>query len=260
MADLILSIIFISSILMFGVFVSAAFCGIEQNRKNNTVLFIYFAVTAVVQFAMYISPIEWIIQGLYPVMMHLPLALLLIFYFKKKALTAVSAIVSAYLCCSLSEWVGLLGQTFTNSEIVYYVIRISLTWALFYVLIKYAARSISAILCRDTKTILIFSIMSAAYYIFDYASTIYTKLLYSNDPAVYEFLPFLMCISYLYFCTVYFKEYEEKSETLRRNQMLKLKTDETMHKIEITKTKEMETARLRHDMRHYLAAIASLAG
>ena len=102
--------------------------------------------------------------------------------------------------------------------------------------------------------------MSAAYYIFDYASTIYTKLLYSNDPAVYEFLPFLMCISYLYFCTVYFKEYEEKSETLRRNQMLKLKTDETMHKIEITKTKEMETARLRHDMRHYLAAIASLAG
>ena len=68
-----------------------------------------------------------------------------------------------------------------------------------------------------------------------------------------------MCVSYLFFCVSYFREYEEKNDTLRQNQMLKLQSDEVSAKIAVIQTKEAEISRLRHDMRHYLAEITLLA-
>ncbi len=39
-------------------------------------------------------------------------------------------------------------------------------------------------------------IMPFFYYIFDYATTVYTKLLYTGNHLIVEFVPFLMCICF----------------------------------------------------------------
>ena len=54
--------------------------------------------------------------------------------------------------------------------------------------------------------------MPFVYYVFDYVTGVYTALLYSGIESVVEFLGFMICIFYILFIFLYFREYEEKTE------------------------------------------------
>ena len=56
---------------------------------------------------------------------------------------------------------------------------------------------------------MILGFMPFVYYIFDYVTSIYTSLLYSGLEIVGEFLGFVLCLTYLMFLFLYFKEYNE---------------------------------------------------
>lgn len=49
-----------------------------------------------------------VMTKVYPLVIHLPLMLLLTFAFKKKAVLSVLSVVTAYLCCQISKWIGLV--------------------------------------------------------------------------------------------------------------------------------------------------------
>lgn len=68
-----------------------------------------------------------------------------------------------------------------------------------------------------------FCIMPFFYYIFDYAITVYTKLLYAGNHLVVEFVPFLMCICYLIFCVIYCCQYERQQQIATQNYFMQLK-------------------------------------
>ncbi len=91
-----------------------------------------------------------------------------------------------------------------------YAARIIITMPIMYAIIRYASRSLHVILTKSTKTLLIFGMLPAMCYLFDYITTVYTQLLYSGSEVVFEFLPFMLCVAYLFFCVIYFHEYEEK--------------------------------------------------
>lgn len=259
MLSQVLFILYISSVLLFGVFVSAAFCGVIFSKKNFLIISAFFVILEAVQLLILCSPYGNIVEYAYPFLMHLPLVLLLVLYYKRSVLESLCAVAAAYLCCSLSEWAGILAKTFLPGDYSYYIVRFIVSVSTMVILIKFAASDISTILSKDKITLFIFSILPFVYYVFDYLSTVYTNLLYSGNELVYEFLPCIMCVSYLFFCVSYFREYEEKNDTLRQNQMLKLQSDEVSAKIAVIQTKEAEISRLRHDMRHYLAEITLLA-
>ncbi len=246
-----------STLLLFGVFVSAAILSIPFHKKNIAILLIFCIGVNALQFVFYsnigLKSTNW----LYPFITHLPSVLLYSLYYKRKVLSGLFAVMSAYLCCHLSKWLSMLALVFTGKLWVAYGIRAMITVLLGFLIIRYFASSIAVILTKPFKTVLIFSILPAAYYLFDYIATVYTNLLYSGSEAVFEFLPFVLCVAYLIFSVVYFREYEEKCEAEKHNQLMEMKRSQSEKEIEAIKRSEYEVSLLRHDMRHFMNNIIS---
>lgn len=193
----------------------------------------------------------------YPVITHVPSVLLYCLYYKRRVLFSMFAITSAYLCCQFSKWLSMLAMVLTGKVWVEYSVRSFITAFLGFLIIRYFASSIAVILTKPIKTVLIFSILPFAYYLFDYGTTVYTDLLYSGSEVVFEFLPFVLCVSYLIFSIVYFREYEAKCAAEQRNRLMEMQRTQSEKEIEAIRRSEHTIALLRHDMRHFLNNILS---
>lgn len=246
-----------STLLLFGVFVSSAFLGIPFHRKNIIVLLAFCLGVNAAQIFFFetigLRATEW----LYPLITHVPSVLLFYLYYKRKVLSAVFAIMSAYLCCQLSKWLGILVLVFAGQQWIAYGVRSVITLFLGYLILRYFASSIAVIVTKTVKTVLIFSILPAAYYLFDYTASVYTDLLYSGSEVVLEFLPFMLCVAFLIFSIGYFKEYEAKCEAEQHNQLMEMKRLQSEKEIEAMRRSEYAVSILRHDMRHFLNNISA---
>ena len=246
-----------STLLLFGVFVSAAILNIPFRKKNIIILLAFCTGVNALQFASYSSVGLKGAMWWYPIVTHLPSVLLFSLYYKRRVISALFAVTSAFLFCQLSKWLSMLALLFTDQLWVEYGLRAVITVFLGVLIIRYFAPSLSVILTKPLKTVLIFSILPMAYYLFDYIATVYTNLLYSGSEVVFEFLPFVLCVAYLIFSVVYFKEYEEKCEAERHNQLMELQAAQSVKEIEAIKRSEYAVKLLRHDMRHFLNNISS---
>ena len=99
--------------------------------------------------------------------------------------------------------------------------------------------------------------MPFVYYLFDYTTGVYTSLLYSGLEVVAEFLGFILCIAYLLFLFLYFRQYEEKCEAEQRNQLMKMQQAQSGKEIEAIRRSERAVSILRHDMRHFLLSVSA---
>lgn len=257
MLEFLLGLLNYSTLLLFGVFVSAAILGIPFHKKNIAILLAFCVGANALQICFYFFVGLRSTQWLYPFITHLPSVLLFSLYYKRKILPCLFAVMFAYLCCQLSKWISMLPLLFTNQLWAAYGIRAVLNVLLGFLIIRYLAASIAVILTKPFKTVLIFSILPAAYYLFDYATTVYTNLLYSGSEIVFEFLPFVLCGAYLIFSVVYFREYEEKFEAEQHNQLMEMKRAQSEKEIEAIKRSEYAVSLLRHDMRHFLSNISA---
>lgn len=256
MLHTIFGVINFSVLLFFGIYVSAAFLGIDMNKKNNLVLLLFGVANLGLQTISHVLFGMEYTEMFYPVITHLPLLLLFILYFKQKAMSSLFAIFSAYLYCQISKWFSVLVLSAHSDLWVMYIVRIIITVPIWYAIIRYAARSLNVILSKSTKTIMIFGILPVVYYLFDYLTTVYTQLLYSGSLVVYEFLPFLLCIAYLLFSVIYFKEYEEKCAAEQQKKLIEIQTAQSIKEIEEIKRSKYEVSLIRHDMRHFLSNVS----
>ena len=71
-----------------------------------------------------------------------------------------------------------------------------------------------------------------------------------------EFLPLLLCLAFLLFCMVYYREYEQKTDAERKEQVVQLVVEQQAKHIENVKQLEEHIRVVRHDMRHFLGRLA----
>ncbi|MEG0456794.1 MAG: GHKL domain-containing protein [Oscillospiraceae bacterium] len=251
----ILSSINYTLILFFGIFVAASFNSINFTKKNVMFLLVLSGLIAVLQIVLTCLFSMKLTEMLYPIISHLPTILVFIFKFKKRVISSVFSIMAAYLCCQISNWFGVLLLDLTENKLISYATRSVVTVIMFFFIIKFMSPSITLVFTKKTKSILIFSILPASYYLFDYITVVYTKLLYSGSQVIFEFLPFVFCIAYFIFNIVYFKEYEEKCEAERHNHIMEIQNKYSVNTIENIKNSEYEISILRHDLRHFLTNI-----
>ncbi len=251
-----LNIVNFNVLLFFGIYVSASFLNIELNKKNNLILLLFgvadfgLQLFAHKQFGMVFT------EMIYPLITHLPLLLLFKICFKQKLLPSLSAILSAYLCCQISKWLGLLVLSVSHEPWTMDAARILVTIPIWYGIVRYASRSLQVILAKPMKDLLIFGMLPIVYYLFDYFATVYTKLLYNGSQAVFEFLPFVLCIAYLLFNVFYLREYEEKCTAEQHKKLIEIQAAQSMKEIEEIKRSKYEISLIRHDMRHFLSNIS----
>lgn len=242
--------------LLFGIVLSCAFCGLHFTKKNAMIVLVLFVVCGVLQLGVFCFFGELRTRELYPLIIHLPIALFLCFGFRKRVVTVLASISLAYLCCQPSKWFGLLTKAVTNNDTVVWIARILIMLAVVFVAICYLASYIFEIFNKDNRSVLIFSSVPLVYYVFDYVVGVYTELWVSNNRIAAEFLPFFLCVFFMIFCVVYYKEYEKKADADRREQIVSITVQQQAKEIAAIKKSTLETALLRHDMRLLLGNLA----
>ncbi|MEI3517375.1 MAG: response regulator [Clostridia bacterium] len=242
--------------LLFGIGVSAAFLDVAPTRKNIVILSVFSALDFIVLCILFLLQSDSVTYAFYPLLTHMPLVLLFTLAFKCRLAPSVLAVLTAYLCCQISNWISTIPQTFHcpdwSVDITYIIVLIIISPFVW----KYVASPIAKLLSKPASSLISFGIVPVSYYIFDYASTVYTKLLYAGNHITVEFPPFLLCISYLIFCAIYFKQYEEKQEAENHHRFMKLKQEQSEREMTAIRRSEHEISLLRHDMRHFLATVS----
>jgi len=194
----------------------------------------------------------------YPLVVHLPLVVYLCVRYRLSPLLAILGVTSAYLSCQFSNWMGIAAFAATDSQIAYYAARIITTLGVFAILLHWA-RDIGPRLAAKSPTELeILLILPLVYYIFDYATNVYTTLFHSGSVVTVEFLAFALCAFYLMFLAVYLREYEAKEIAERERWMLATRDSAAIKELEAWRQSGRELSVLRHDMRHYLRGLAAL--
>ena len=259
MLESILAVLHNATTLLFGVYISAAFLGVRMNRHNVFTLLIFSGAVGIIYIAAYLGLGTEGTEKIYPLIIHLPLVLFLSRYYKYKPALSVLSVLTAYLCCQISKWVGLVAYAAMPQMWIYYAVRITVTVITFIILIRFVSDATAQLLQKPTRSLLILGLMPLVYYVFDYITGVYTTLLYSGREVVTEFLGFVLCIAYILFLFMYFKQYEEKREAELRNQLMEMKRTQSEKEIEAIKRSQYEISILRHDMRHHLNQISRLA-
>ena len=222
--------------LLFGIFVSALFLDIKINKKNVICLFLFFYIDLVLQGIFYFTKDLSAVISLYPFITHLPLLVFFVLIFKKRLFPSLIAITSAYLCCQISNWTTIFVSSFIkNIDNLTYTLTLIIS---FVFIIKFVYLPISQLLKKQSRELISFGIIPIFYYIFDYLSTVYTKLLYIGNKTTVEFTPFLLCICYFVFCTVYFKQYEEKQKIETTNKLIYMKQAQSKKEMKLMEENE----------------------
>ena len=91
--------------LLFGIYISAFFLGVRQNYKNTGILFLFFCGEGLTYLLFSLTISDPFARQIYPLIVHLPLAIFLFLYYKYPLLSCFTSIFSAYLCCQVSTWV-----------------------------------------------------------------------------------------------------------------------------------------------------------
>lgn len=257
MIDTVLGLLHNALTFLFGVYISAAFLGIRMNRRNVLILFAFSSAVGVVFASSFVLFGAKVTEQIYPLIVHIPLVLFLTLFYHYKVILAVLSVLTAYLCCQISNWIGILALNLTHLDWVYFSARIVTTVLVFAVLLRYVSDAAAQLMKKPTKTLLIFGMLPFVYYLFDYTAKVYTSLLYSGSEVIVEFLAFVLCIFYILFLVVYFKQYEEKQASEQRSRILEMKRAQSEKEIEAFQQAQHAVSLLRHDMRHFLVSISA---
>lgn len=198
------------------------------------------------------------VDQIYPLIVHVPLLLMLVLYYKFRILPSLISIFTAYLCCQCSNWMGLFVLSVTGKEWCYYTCRIVVTLVVFWVLCRYVCQTTAMLFAKTNRELLLIGSLPLIYYIFDYATTKFSSLLYTGNRAVPEFLGFAICLSYLIFLLVYFREYEMKSKAEQYNELIRMQMNSFQAEMDNTRKSEKKMSILRHDTRHHMAVLRTL--
>lgn len=256
MLENILMVLYGTAVLLFGVTLTYAFAGIRGIRKNGLILLGLCLFCGGLQIAASFAFSPETVWKLYPLITHLPLILLLCFYYHKTLITALAAAFTSYLLCQPAKWVGVLFHQLTGSRIAESCGRSLCLLVVGSFALYYLASYLSDIFNKDRHSVAIFAIVPAVYYVFDYVTAVYTNLWTSNNRVVAEFLPFFLAVTYILFCTVYYREYEQKADALRKEQIIRITAQQQAKEMIAVRQIQQEIRLLRHDMRMVLSSLA----
>ena len=258
MVETILFFLHYAVLLLFGILLSFGYSGIRLNVKENALWTVsIFVICGLLQIALYFLFEEALVWKLYPLITHAPIILFLYWHYRKRLITAVASVAAAYLCCQPSKWFGLLILALTNSDIIQQTAKIIILIATGITSLLFIVPYVSKLFNKDFQSICIFGSIPIFYYLFDYLTGIYTDLWDNHSRLIAEFLPLFICVFFLVFCVVYYKEYEQKADAERNEHLIRISAEQQSARMEAVKKTEKELQILRHDMRLLLSSLGA---
>lgn len=253
-----LYIVHYAMLTLFGVVLSFAFAGVSMRKKRNiTILTIQYVLCAVPQLGLYLWTGEAFLWMVYPLIVHLPLVLTLSFMCEKHFITGAAAAATAYMCCQPAKWFGLLCTALGGSYELDMIVRIVTMVVVGVLCVKMIAPALAGIFNKAPLKALIFGIVPIVNYLFDYIVTIYTDIWQEHAQLAGEFTPFVLCVVFIVFSVVYYRQHEKRAEVLRRERLASIQVQQQTAHLEKVRKNEQLLHILRHDLRHFLNTLAA---
>lgn len=245
------------AVAVFGMILSASFCDVAWNRKRRIAMIGSMAGLLAIQgIIIYFLETE-MVRLLYPVITHLPLMLILVVLTKKKLWSVVS-VFTAYLCCQVRRWLALfITALLCGDSTVQCIAELLITIPLLLFLLKYVSPAVRSISYSNTWMQSQFCLIPAVYYIFDYATHIYTDLMVEGTPVVAEFMAFVCSTAYLVFVLRTSEEKWIRSQLEQAQDSLNLQVSQAVREIDAMRESQQKTKEYRHDLRHHMQYLAA---
>ena len=242
-------------VLIYGLYLSTFISGGWQNSRQKHLIFILCPCFLLIQ-----SPC-WLLFGadtvkqLYPLIVHLPLVLILIFALKKPVGIALVSVCTAYLCCQLPRWVNLLVSAFSGSPLAGEISYMLFIAPIFWLLYRFFVRPAYDAMTASPHSLLLFGSLPVAYYFFDYGTVIYSDALNMGIRAISESLPTALIVFYVIFLSAYHKQMQTRANAELQRSMLEAELKQAAIEVESLRAAATQVAIYQHDMRHHLNAI-----
>jgi len=245
-------------VLIYGLFLSTHIAGGWENQKQKRLVFALCPLFILIQ-----SPC-WLVWGvstakqIYPLMVHLPLVLILVFGLKKRPGVALVSVCTAYLCCQLPRWVNLTVMALTGSFLAGEISYTLVIFPIYILLLRFFVRAAHDAMTYSAQSLLLFGSLPFAYYLFDYATAVYSDALYVGVQALNEFLPTALIVFYVMFLAAYHAQAQKRTQAELERSMLEAELKQSGTEMERLRRAETQAAIYQHDMRHHLTAIDGL--
>ena len=245
--------------MLFGAAVAVSFAGMARTRKNYMALGGFTVISLILQFiCLRILDMDMTIK-IYPLISHLPVTIFIVVYLKRPWLISLTSMVVSFLCCQPPRWIGTVaGEVFDSAsgDHLGYVVSVFL---MYYFLQKYVVKSVQHLMERSVKSCLLFGAMPAFYYLFDYASTVYTDFMYSGTRVAVQFMPFVTAAFYFVFVFLYYTETQKQASIQRERDILDTQLRRAQVEFASLRQIQQNAASYRHDMRHHFALLQGMA-
>lgn len=198
-------------------------------------------------------------KKLYPLMVHLPLWALLVLLLKTPKLQTAVSIMTAYMCCQIPRWIASLGLLIPEEHWLYQILYLPAAGLFLIFLHRYLASSIRQFMERSPSTCLLMGLVPMLYYVFDYATTVFTSLLRSGNMAAVQFIPSVISMAYLIFVCLYNQELEKQVKLARERDFLAVQLQQSKTALSAMQHSQEKTRQYRHDMRHHFTLLQAMA-
>ena len=242
-------------VLIYGVFISITISGGCDNKQQKLIIFVGSIVILLIQSLCAIFYGVDVTRKLYPLIVHLPLILLLVFVLKKRIGIALVSVLTAYLCCQLPHWVSLAVAGISDSALIGEISYTLAIFPIFFLLHHYFVKISHETMTYSVQTLFLFGSLPCAYYIFDYTTVIYSNILYQGFPALVEFFPTAIIVFYMAFFTAYHTQEQKKSKAELEKSILEIEMKQSETELANLRNAQTQTAIYQHNMRHHLVAI-----
>ncbi|MBR5558933.1 MAG: GHKL domain-containing protein [Oscillospiraceae bacterium] len=251
----VLMVINYSLVLIYGLFLSAGIAGGWQTqRQRNTIIALCPTLLLVQALGAIFFGVD-MVQRIYPVIVHLPLVLILIFVLKKTVGIAVVSVLTAYLCCQFPNWAKMAIDYLTASPVVAEIGYMVVIVPCFYLLNRFMVKAAHRAMTFTNNSLLLFGSLPLFYYLFDYVTTVYFKSAYHSIAALQDFLPTAVCVFYIVFLSAYHAQEEKWTQANLQNTLLRLELKQSAIGLENMRQTARRAAVYQHDMRHHMLAI-----
>ncbi len=239
-------------VLLYGMVLTASFAGALKTKKDRLRIFAFSAPQMVAQAASYQFLGMDRTEDLYPLLIHLPLALFLIFVCGRKAREAFPAVFIAYLCCIPRQWLGILAASlFGRGTEVSYTVQILLSFPLLAITMHFVSPLLNRMLNRPGKSVALLTAAPFLYYVLIYITTVYSNLLYSGGQVMLGFILSILVLSYFSSTMLYSFESGKRYEAENAQKLLRLQTEQALKDLEAMRNSQQQAATYRHDLRHH---------
>ncbi len=245
------------SVGIFGMLLSASFCNIYWTRQKYVFMTLAMMIILAFQGIVYFVVDAVTVRYFYPIITHLPLIIVL-YILNKNIFDAINAVFIAYLCCQLRRWLALFATVISSGGIMFQnIFELIITLPLLILLVKFVSNSIRSISYYSYPVKYQFAVIPVLYYVFDYFTQIYTKLLLKGTPVVVEFMPFVCSMAYLVFVLYISQERWNRSQLEQTQECLNLQISQAVREIENLRETQRKTYEYQHDLRHHIQFISS---